>query len=104
MRFSTPHQGEVSRIPNEWARCLLPLLNEGEIKVEGLKPAPEVLSIMDTFLLSVSEYIDSSMFRDQNQSLPKAVCVATEDSTFHPLPHFSRAVLESQPQSWHLRN
>ncbi|KAM0832771.1 hypothetical protein ACQ4PT_064685 [Festuca glaucescens] len=91
MRFSTPQQGEVGRIPNEWARCLLPILKEGKIKVEGLcKSAPEVLSIMDTVLLSVSVYIDSSMFRDQKQSLPKRV--ATEDSTFHPLPALFKVI------------
>ncbi|KAL5212909.1 hypothetical protein ABZP36_023756 [Zizania latifolia] len=87
MRFSTPHHGEVGRIPNEWARCLLPLLKEGKVKAEGLcKSAPEVLSIMDTVLLSVSVYINSSMCRGQKQSAPKATRAATEDSTFHPLP------------------
>lgn len=93
MRFSTPHNGEVGRIPNEWARCLLPLLKEGKIKVEGqCKSAPEVLSIMDTVLLCASVYINSSMFRDQKQSLPKAARVATDDSTFHPLPALFKVI------------
>nr|CAB3446745.1 unnamed protein product [Digitaria exilis] len=87
MRFSTPNHGEVGRIPNEWARCLLPLLKENKIKVQGsCKSAPEALSIMDTVLLSVSVYINISMFRDQKQSSPKAARVAPEDSTFYPLP------------------
>ncbi|CAN6272882.1 unnamed protein product [Urochloa humidicola] len=87
MRFSTPSHGEVGRIPNEWARCLLPLLKENKIKVQGIcKSAPEALSIMDTVLLSVSVYINSSMFHDQKQSLPKSARVAPEDSTFYPLP------------------
>ncbi|TVU29896.1 hypothetical protein EJB05_21487 [Eragrostis curvula] len=82
MRFSTPSHGEVGRIPNEWARCLLPLLRENKIKIQGLcKSAPEALSIMDTVLLSVS-----SIFRDHKLSAPKAARVSTEDSTFHPLP------------------
>uniref|UniRef100_A0ACD5ZK51 Uncharacterized protein n=1 Tax=Avena sativa TaxID=4498 RepID=A0ACD5ZK51_AVESA len=89
MRFSTLRQGEVGRIPNEWARCLLPLLKEGKIKIEGLcRSAPEILSIMDTVVLSVSVYIDSSMFGDQKQSLPKA----TEDSTFHPVPALFKVI------------
>lgn len=93
MRFSTPTHGEVGRIPNEWARCLLPLLKEGKIKVEALcKSAPEVLSIMDTVLLSASIYINSSMFRDQKQSPPKATRAATEDSTFHPLPALFKVI------------
>ncbi|KAK3154235.1 hypothetical protein QOZ80_2BG0188000 [Eleusine coracana subsp. coracana] len=87
MRFATPNHGEVGRIPNEWARCLLPLLRENKIKIQGLcKSAPETLSIMDTVLLSVSVYINSSIFRDHKLSAPKAARVATEDSTFHPLP------------------
>ncbi|RLM78541.1 hypothetical protein C2845_PM12G15810 [Panicum miliaceum] len=87
MRFSTPNHGEVGRIPNEWARCLLPLLKENKIKVQGTcKSASEALSIMDTVLLSVSVYINSSMFHDQKQSTPKAARVAPEESTFYPLP------------------
>ncbi|XP_040377121.1 DNA repair protein RAD5A isoform X3 [Oryza brachyantha] len=87
MRFSTPRHGEVGRIPNEWARCLLPLLKKGKIKIEGVcNSAPEVLSIMDTVLLTVSVYINSSLFHGQKQSTPKAARAATEDSTFHPLP------------------
>lgn len=87
MRFSTPNHGEVGRIPNEWARCLLPLLKENKIKVQGTcKSAPEALSIMDTVILSVSVYINSSMFHDQKQSTPKAARVAPEESTFYPLP------------------
>ncbi|EMS53135.1 Putative SWI/SNF-related matrix-associated actin-dependent regulator of chromatin subfamily A member 3-like 2 [Triticum urartu] len=83
----------VGRIPNEWARCLLPLLKEGKVKVEALcKSAPEVLSIMDTVLLSASIYINSSMFRDQKQSPPKATRAATEDSTFHPLPALFKVI------------
>ncbi|PUZ75895.1 hypothetical protein GQ55_1G246400 [Panicum hallii var. hallii] len=87
MRFSSPNHGEVGRIPNEWARCLLPLLKENKIKVQGTcKSASEALSIMDTVLLSVSVYINSSMFHDQKQSTPKAARVAPEESTFYPLP------------------
>ncbi|KAJ1279353.1 hypothetical protein BS78_04G149100 [Paspalum vaginatum] len=93
MRFSTPNHGEVGRIPNEWARCLLPLLRENKIKVQGsCKSAPEALSIMDTVLLSVSVYINSSLFRDQKQASPKAARFAPEDSTFHPLPSLFKLI------------
>lgn len=45
---------QIGRIPNEWARCLLPLVREKKIRVEGsCKYAPEVLSIMDTIHLSI---------------------------------------------------
>lgn len=45
---------QIGRIPNEWARCLLPLVIDKKIRIEGsCKSAPEVLGIMDTILLSV---------------------------------------------------
>ncbi|KAL5974544.1 hypothetical protein ACLOJK_031210 [Asimina triloba] len=54
MRFSTKDSGEIGRIPNEWARCLLPLVRSRKIRIEGCcKDCPNVLSIMDTILLSV---------------------------------------------------
>ncbi|KAL6899143.1 hypothetical protein ACP4OV_005801 [Aristida adscensionis] len=93
MRFATAQHGEVGRIPNEWARCLLPLLKEDKVKVQGVcKYAPEVLSIMDNILLSVSVYINSSMFRDQKQSSPKVARIANEDSTFQPLPSLFKLI------------
>lgn len=45
---------QIGRIPNEWARCLLPLVRTKKIKIEGFcKSVPEVLGIMDTIHLSV---------------------------------------------------
>lgn len=45
---------QIGRIPNEWARCLLPLVREKKVRVEGYcKSAPNVLGIMDTVVLSV---------------------------------------------------
>lgn len=45
---------QIGRIPNEWARCLLPLVRDRKVRVEGsFKYAPEVLSIMDTIHLSI---------------------------------------------------
>lgn len=46
--------GQIGRIPNEWARCLLPLVRDKKIRIEGsCKSAPAVLSLMDTIILSV---------------------------------------------------
>lgn len=45
---------QIGRIPNEWARCLLPLVRDKKVRIEGFcKSAPTVLGIMDTIVLSV---------------------------------------------------
>lgn len=45
---------QIGRIPNEWALCLLPLVRDKKIKIQGrCKSAPGVLGITDTILLSV---------------------------------------------------
>ncbi|XP_057956384.1 DNA repair protein RAD5A [Malania oleifera] len=91
VRFSTEDSGEIGRIPNEWARCLLPLVRDKKIRTEGFcKSAPQVLCIMDTILLSVSVYINSSMFRKHHQTSFKAASNSTEESVVHPLPTLFR--------------
>lgn len=38
---------QVGRIPGDWARSLIPLVNSGQVKVEGkCRSAPAVLSLM----------------------------------------------------------
>ncbi|XP_007015969.2 PREDICTED: putative SWI/SNF-related matrix-associated actin-dependent regulator of chromatin subfamily A member 3-like 2 isoform X2 [Theobroma cacao] len=91
VRFSTKNSGEIGRIPNEWARCLLPLVRDKKVKVEGrCKSAPDVLGIMDTIVLSLSVYINSSMFHKYQQTSLKAASNSTEESVFHPLPNLFR--------------
>ncbi|XP_004304707.1 PREDICTED: putative SWI/SNF-related matrix-associated actin-dependent regulator of chromatin subfamily A member 3-like 2 [Fragaria vesca subsp. vesca] len=87
VRFSTTDSGEIGRIPKEWARCLLPLVRDKKVKIEGhCKSAPDVLSIMDTILLSISVYINSSMFLKQKQTSLKVASNSTEETVVHPLP------------------
>ncbi|KAF7152649.1 hypothetical protein RHSIM_Rhsim01G0209100 [Rhododendron simsii] len=87
VRFSTKDCGEIGRIPNEWARCLLPLVRDNKVRIEGCcKSAPIVLSIMDSIVLSVSVYINSSMFRKNHQTSLKAVTNSTDETVVHPLP------------------
>ncbi|XP_073007051.1 DNA repair protein RAD5A isoform X1 [Typha latifolia] len=91
VRFSTEEHGEIGRIPNEWARCLLPLARERKIRVEGCcKSAPEILSIMDDITLYIIVYINSSLFRKTIQSSLKSTHVASEQSAIHPLPTLFR--------------
>ncbi|XP_009796533.1 DNA repair protein RAD5A isoform X2 [Nicotiana tabacum] len=85
VRFSTKACGEMGRIPNEWARCILPLVRDKKIRIEGCcKSAPNILAIMDSVLLSVRVYINSSMFHKSHQTSLKAR--STDDTVVHPLP------------------
>ncbi|KAJ8568436.1 hypothetical protein K7X08_027969 [Anisodus acutangulus] len=87
VRFSTKACGEIGRIPNEWARCILPLVRDKKIRIEGCcKSAPNILGIMDSVLLSVRVYINSSMFRKSHQISLKARSNLTDDAVVHPLP------------------
>ncbi|XP_020581441.1 putative SWI/SNF-related matrix-associated actin-dependent regulator of chromatin subfamily A member 3-like 2 [Phalaenopsis equestris] len=87
VRFFSEEHGEIGRIPNEWARCLSPLIKEKKIKIAGFcKFAPDVLCIMDTIVLSVSVYIKISMLRKCHQTPLKVANSGTDESTIHPLP------------------
>ncbi|XP_027125632.2 DNA repair protein RAD5A-like isoform X1 [Coffea arabica] len=85
VRFSTNACGEIGRIPYEWARCLLPLVRDKKVRIDGhCKSAPPVLGIMDSIILSVSVYINSSMFQKSHQASLKAA--SNDESVIHPLP------------------
>ncbi|KAG9459025.1 hypothetical protein H6P81_003533 [Aristolochia fimbriata] len=91
VRFSNQECGEIGRIPNEWARCLLPLVRANKIKIEGhCKTSPDVLRMMDTVLLSISVYINSSMFRKRQGTSLKFARNFSEESAIHPLPTLFR--------------
>ncbi|XP_019458903.1 PREDICTED: putative SWI/SNF-related matrix-associated actin-dependent regulator of chromatin subfamily A member 3-like 2 isoform X1 [Lupinus angustifolius] len=91
VRFSTEQSGEIGRIPNEWARCLLPLVRDNKVKIEGnCKFAPNVLGIMDTIVLSVSVFINRSLFGKHHQVSLKDATNSTDESVFHPLPTLFR--------------
>ncbi|KAL2536246.1 actin-dependent regulator of chromatin subfamily A member 3 [Forsythia ovata] len=91
VRFSTKAHGEIGRIPNEWARCLLPLVREKKVRLEGCcKSAPAVLGIMDTIVLYISVYINSSMFRERHRTSLKTTSNSADESVLHPLPSLLR--------------
>ncbi|GAY63426.1 hypothetical protein CUMW_225490 [Citrus unshiu] len=93
VRFSTKDAGEIGRIPHEWSRCLLPLVRDKKVEILGCcKSAPEVLGIMDTIVLSIRVYINSSMFRKHHATSLKAGSNSAEDSVSlcHPLPNLFR--------------
>ncbi|XP_073221698.1 DNA repair protein RAD5A isoform X2 [Cicer arietinum] len=91
VRFSNEQDWEIGRIPNEWARCLLPLVRDNKVRVEGeCKFAPNVLAIMDTIILSISVFINRSMFVKQHEVSLKDATNSTDESVFHPLPALFR--------------
>ncbi|KAK4762643.1 hypothetical protein SAY86_008411 [Trapa natans] len=91
VRFSTKEHGEIGRIPNEWARCLLPLVRDKKVKIEGsVKFAPDKLGIMDTVLLSMSVFINISMFHKQHHTSLKATISSADETVVHPLPNLFR--------------
>ncbi|KAI4382285.1 hypothetical protein MLD38_008266 [Melastoma candidum] len=91
LRFSSRELGEIGRVPNEWARCLLPLVRDKKVKIEGrCKSAPNVLGIMSTVVLSMSVYINSSTVRNQRQTLVNLTSGSSDESVVHPLPNLFR--------------
>ncbi|KAL7127161.1 hypothetical protein ABFS83_14G237000 [Erythranthe nasuta] len=87
VRFSTSSSGEIGRIPNEWARCLLPLVRDKKVCLQGYcKSAPPVLGIMDTIVLDIRIYINSSMLRKSQQTSLKATSSSADESIVQPLP------------------
>ncbi|GFP98032.1 putative swi/snf-related matrix-associated actin-dependent regulator of chromatin subfamily a member 3-like 2 [Phtheirospermum japonicum] len=87
VRFSTNTCGEIGRIPNEWARCLLPLVRDKKVCLKGYcKSAPPVLGIMDTVDLAIRIYINSSMFQKSHKTSLKASSNSAEESIVQPLP------------------
>ncbi|XP_073046809.1 DNA repair protein RAD5B [Primulina eburnea] len=63
VRFSTKRSGEIGRLPMEWAKCLVPLVNSSKVKVLGrCIAAPVNLVLMQEIMLYVSFYIHHSVF------------------------------------------
>jgi DNA repair protein RAD5 len=48
VHFSCGEWGEVGQIPGDWARSLIPLIQTGEVRVDGkCQCAPATLSLLD---------------------------------------------------------
>ncbi|XP_024984826.1 DNA repair protein RAD5A isoform X1 [Cynara cardunculus var. scolymus] len=91
VRFSTLASGEIGRIPNEWSRCLLPLVRDKKVQIEGFcKSAPDVLGLMDTINLSVSVYINSSMLHKSHKTSLKVPSSSIDETAIQPLPSLFR--------------
>ncbi|KAI3706455.1 hypothetical protein L6452_24209 [Arctium lappa] len=91
VRFSTLASGEIGRIPNEWSRCLLPLVRDKKVQIEGFcKSAPDVLGLMDTINLRVCVYINSSMLHKSHKTSLKVPSSSVDETAIQPLPTLFR--------------
>ncbi|KAI3523337.1 hypothetical protein L1887_01398 [Cichorium endivia] len=91
VRFSTLASGEIGRIPNEWSRCLLPLVRDKKVQIQGFcKSAPNILGLMDTINLSISVYINSSMLQKTHQTSVKVPTSSIDETSIQPLPTLFR--------------
>ncbi|KAF3456838.1 hypothetical protein FNV43_RR01492 [Rhamnella rubrinervis] len=85
VRFSTKRFGEIGRLPMEWAKCVVPLVNSGKVQVIGrCVAAPAVLYMMQDIMLYVSFYIHHSIFTDVDKYSWK-LDSTNIDSTIYPL-------------------
>ncbi|XP_034685739.1 DNA repair protein RAD5B-like [Vitis riparia] len=87
VRFSTKRSGEVGRLPMEWTKCIIPLVNSSKVKVLGrCVAAPIILRLMQEIVLYVSFYIHQSVFTEGNKSSWRLDAAPNIDSTVYPLP------------------
>ncbi|KAI3700742.1 hypothetical protein L2E82_45380 [Cichorium intybus] len=86
VRFSTKRSGEIGRLPMEWSKCLIPLVNSKKVKVLGrCVAAPVNLSMMQEIMLYISFYIHHSIFSEDGSSSWKLESSSNIDSTIYPL-------------------
>ncbi|KAI3693065.1 hypothetical protein L6452_32893 [Arctium lappa] len=86
VRFSTKRSGEVGRLPMEWSKCLIPLVNSKKVKVLGrCVAAPVNLCMMQEIMLYISFYIHHSIFTEDGKTSWKLDSNSNIDSTIYPL-------------------
>ncbi|XP_057771357.1 LOW QUALITY PROTEIN: DNA repair protein RAD5B [Salvia miltiorrhiza] len=84
VRFSTKRYGEIGRLPMEWAKCLIPLVNSSKVKVLGrCVAAPVNLCMMQEIMLYVSFYIHETVFSEVDKSWKLEA--TNIDATIYPL-------------------
>ncbi|XAR49004.1 DNA helicase [Bertholletia excelsa] len=97
VRFSTKRSGEIGRLPLDWAKCLIPLVNSSKVKVLGrCIAAPLNLQLMQDIVLYISFYIHHSIFMEAGKSKWKPDSPSDIDSTTYPL-HTLLKLLKIKP-------
>ncbi|KAK7344595.1 hypothetical protein VNO77_14384 [Canavalia gladiata] len=86
VRVSTKRSGEVGRLPMEWAKIVIPLVQSGKVKVRGrCIAAPDKLQMMQEIMLLVSFYIHHSVFADCVDTSWRLEASGKIDDTIYPL-------------------
>ncbi|KAM0002930.1 putative DNA helicase chromatin remodeling SNF2 family [Helianthus debilis subsp. tardiflorus] len=86
VRFSTKRSGEIGRLPMEWSKCLIPLVNSKKVKVLGrCVAAPASLSMMQEIMIYISFYIHHSIFTEDGNCSWKLDSPSNIDTTIYPL-------------------
>ncbi|KAI3973072.1 hypothetical protein MKX01_019730 [Papaver californicum] len=94
VRFSTKRSGEIGRLPIEWTKCVIPLINSTRVKLCGrsVLAAPQTeFRLMQEIHLYVSVrvsyfYIHRSIFVEGDKTSWNLTPPLHMDSVFHPLP------------------
>ncbi|KAK1362594.1 hypothetical protein POM88_047068 [Heracleum sosnowskyi] len=78
--------GIIGRLPMEWGKCLIPLVNSNKVKVLcRCIVVPTNLQLMQEILLYGSFYIHQSLFTEVTNSSWKLDAPSNIDSTIYPL-------------------
>ncbi|XP_051130188.1 DNA repair protein RAD5B-like [Andrographis paniculata] len=86
VRFSTRRFGEIGRLPMEWSKCVVPLVNSSKVKVLGRCIAgPINLTLMQEIMLYVSFYIHRSVFTVEGNRSSWKLEPTNIDATTYPL-------------------
>ncbi|KAK9137754.1 hypothetical protein Sjap_008348 [Stephania japonica] len=86
VRFLTKRSGEIGRLPLEWGKCTIPLVNSSKIKVQGRCVVEEpALQLMQEVHLYVSFYIHQSLFTEGGKSSWSLSTPSLSESTLQPL-------------------
>ncbi|XP_048337339.2 DNA repair protein RAD5B [Ziziphus jujuba] len=76
---------QIGRLPMEWTKCVVPLVNSGKVELNArCVAAPPVLFMMQDIMLYVSFYIHHSIFTDVDMYSWK-LNASNIDSTVYPL-------------------
>ncbi|KAJ1423962.1 Zinc finger, RING-type [Sesbania bispinosa] len=86
VRISTKRSGEVGRMPMEWAKTVIPLMESGKVKVRGRCIAtPYKLQMMQEIMLLVSFYVHYSIFTDVVDTSWRLEASGNINSSVYPL-------------------
>ncbi|OVA13929.1 SNF2-related [Macleaya cordata] len=87
VRFSTKRSGEIGRLPIEWTKCIIPLVNSSRVKFYGrCVTASTELRLMQEIHLYISFYIHYSVFTEGDNSSWSLTPPSYLESIVHPLP------------------